>query len=68
MTSISLVLTHKAAYPASVMSILSKLSDLHVPCLHAEVEPVAGVLFCRYDGFTWPCRERQILDGYEEVG
>jgi hypothetical protein len=37
---------------------LDKVSALHVP-----VGPPPFEECCKYDGFTWPCLERRILDG-----
>jgi hypothetical protein len=45
-------------------AVVYRLRQLHVPRWSGK-EPITSLMRCAYDGHTWPCRERLILDGYE---
>lgn len=47
--------------------VVRRLRQLHVPVSQPrDADDVLKWTVCGYDGFTWPCRESRILDGYEE--
>lgn len=44
--------------------VVYQLQQLHV-AVPTTRDLINGLFRCAYDGQTWPCRERLILDGYE---
>jgi hypothetical protein len=61
----------KLVPPADPRRVLERLEQLHTP---VNAGPVPGMattigsyLVCAYDGAAWPCRERRIMEGEEDL-